>query len=50
MKPIYWHDSHEGAEGAYFGYWCFEAALVAMLFDIDDTAIAANPHYPADLV
>ncbi|WKJ90892.1 DUF1911 domain-containing protein [Methylomonas montana] len=51
MKPIYWHDSHEGgAEGAYFGYWCFEAALVAMLFDVDDSAISAHPHYPADLV
>lgn len=50
MKPIYWHDSHEGAEGAYFGYWCFEAALVAMLFDIDDSGISAHPHYPADLV
>jgi hypothetical protein len=50
MKPIYWHDNHEGAEGAYFGYWCFEAALVAMLFDVDDTSLRDHPHYPADLV
>jgi hypothetical protein len=50
MKPIYWHDSHKGAEGAYFGYWCFEAALLAMLFDIDDNGLADHPHYPMDLV
>jgi hypothetical protein len=28
----------------------FEAALVAMLLDIDDSAIADHIHYPADLV
>jgi hypothetical protein len=50
MKPIYWHDNHKGAEGAYFGYWCFEAALVAMLWQIDDAAVTEHPHYPADLV
>ncbi len=50
MKPIYWHDNHKGAEGAYFGYWCFEAALVAMLWNIDDSAFAEHPHYPVDLV
>jgi hypothetical protein len=50
MKPIYWHDNHEGAEGAYFGYWCFEAALVVMLFDVDDTSLREHAHYPADLV
>jgi hypothetical protein len=50
MKPIYWYDNHKGAEGAYFGYWCFEAALVAMLFDIDDAALAGHPNYPIDLV
>jgi hypothetical protein len=50
MKPIYWYDGHRGAEGAYFGYWCFEAALVAMLFDINDAALAGHPNYPVDLV
>ncbi len=49
MKPISWHNSHLGAEGAYFGYWCFEAALIAMLFNIDDTAVLDHPNYPGDL-
>ena len=35
---------------AYVGYWCFEAALVAMLWDIDDSAFTEHPHYPVDVV
>jgi hypothetical protein len=35
---------------AYVGYWSFEAALVAMLWGIDDSAFADHPHYPVDLV
>lgn len=49
-KPVYWHDTHKGAEGAYKGYWCFEAALVVMLLGIDDSQAQDHPHYPADLV
>lgn len=50
IKPIYWSNSLEGAEGAYFGYWAFDVALAVMLLGIDDTALKSNPHYPADLV
>ncbi len=35
---------------AYDGYWCFEAALVAMLWNIDDGTFAEHPHYPVDVV
>lgn len=48
MKRASWHNTHKGE--AYCGYWCFEAALVAMLLDIDDSAIADHIHYPADFV
>ncbi len=48
MKDMSWHGNHKGE--AYVGYWCFEGALVAMLWNIDDSAIAAHKHYPADLV
>lgn len=34
----------------YVGYWCFEAALVVMLYDIDDASFCDHPHYPVDLV
>ncbi|MBB3142754.1 PoNe immunity protein domain-containing protein [Halomonas organivorans] len=32
------------------GDWCFEAALVVKLFDIDDSAFRDHPLYPAALV
>lgn len=49
ISSIHWHDNHNAAEGAYFGYWCFEAALVAMVFNVDDRAVLDHPHYPGDL-
>ena len=48
MKPTYWHGTHTG--GGYFGYWCLEAALVTVLFDIDDSSYRDNLVYPKDLV
>lgn len=50
IKPIYWSSSLEGAEGAYFGYWCFDIALAAIVLDIADDAMRPNPYYPSDLV
>ncbi|MFT3721043.1 PoNe immunity protein domain-containing protein [Pseudorhodoferax sp.] len=47
-----WHNSHtriEGTEGDYFGYWAFEAGAVALLYDLDDSAID-HMVYPRDLV
>jgi hypothetical protein len=48
MKQAAWHNTHKGE--AYDGYWCFEGALVAMLLNIDDSALQGHIHYPADLV
>ena len=50
MKPIYWSNSLEGADGAYFGYWCFDIALAVMLLQIPDDALRSNPYYPTELV
>lgn len=50
IKPIYWSDSLNGAEGAYFGYWCFDIALAAMVLGIEDEKLRDNPYYPKDLV
>ncbi|AVS72366.1 hypothetical protein C8247_02345 [Paracidovorax avenae] len=50
IKPIYWSDSLNGAEGAYFGYWCFDVALAAMALGIEDQKLRDNPYYPKDLV
>ncbi|RKP52624.1 PoNe immunity protein domain-containing protein [Trinickia fusca] len=45
-----WFDTHERDDAGYVGYWCFEAALVVKLFEIDDSTFRDNPFYPADLV
>lgn len=50
IKPIYWSDSLNGADGAYFGYWCFDVALAAMVLDIEDEPLRDSPYYPKDLV
>ncbi|MCL2871782.1 MAG: PoNi-like cognate immunity protein [Betaproteobacteria bacterium] len=50
IRPIYWSNSLEGAEGAYFGYWCFDIALAAIVLKIDDHGLRSNSYYPTDLV
>ena len=51
MKPCYWHGMHTEKQGdSYFGYWAFEAALVTVLWEIDDTAYRDHAYYPRDLV
>jgi hypothetical protein len=50
MKDCYWHNTHTDKEGSsYFGYWAFEAALVTVLWDIDDTSYRDHLVYPKDL-
>jgi hypothetical protein len=51
-KQTNWHDTHldiDGDEGSYYGYWAFEAAAIAFLYDIDDSEID-HMVYPKDLV
>ncbi len=48
MRDTYWHNSHTGRHDTYFGYWCFEAAAVAKMLDIDDAALKDHPNYPYD--
>ncbi|GEK49262.1 DUF1911 domain-containing protein [Halomonas pacifica] len=54
-----WYDNRKGLPGynlhlcspdGYYGYWCFEAALVVKLFDIDDSTFRDHRYYPAALV
>jgi hypothetical protein len=45
-----WHDTHlMGDKGSYVGYWALEAAAIAYLYGIDDSAIKHRV-YPKDLV
>jgi len=47
FRTPYWHGF---GGGAYFGHWCVEAAVVAKVFQIDDTACLSHRNYPGDLV
>ncbi|WP_447928951.1 PoNe immunity protein domain-containing protein [Vreelandella sp. EE27] len=55
-EPAAWYDNHlmeedecEELADFYVGYWCFEAALMVALYEIDDTSFRNHPYYPADL-
>lgn len=51
MKNCYWHDRHKRrVDAGFFGYWAFEAGLVTLLWNIDDSAYRDMPFYPKDMV
>jgi hypothetical protein len=50
MKNCYWHDRHKRLHAFFFGYWSFEAGLVTLLWNIDDSAYRDMPFYPKDMV
>lgn len=52
MRNSGWHDTHlriTDTDGAYFGYWAFEAGAMAYLLELDDSEIT-HLVYPKDLV
>ncbi|BBG85484.1 PoNi-like cognate immunity protein [Aeromonas hydrophila] len=49
-KECYWHDRHKAKHAIYFGYWAFEAALVTLLYELDDSSYRDMRYYPKDLV
>ncbi|WP_089339485.1 PoNe immunity protein domain-containing protein [Burkholderia singularis] len=47
----YWYDFDEFIEGgAYFGFWCIEAAAAVKAFNLEDSLCVGLKHYPWDLV
>ncbi|MCA8020953.1 PoNe immunity protein domain-containing protein [Burkholderia metallica] len=53
MAAAVWHDGHleaqKGGKGTYVGYWAIEAAAVAYLLELDDSAFRDHLLYPKDL-
>ena len=49
-KDAYWYNSHKSKADTYCGYWCFEIAALAKIFNIDDTILRESQYYPYDLV
>jgi hypothetical protein len=50
MKDCYWYDGHKNLGVFFFGYWAFEAGLVTLLWNIDDSSYRDMRFYPKDLV
>jgi hypothetical protein len=50
MKACYWYDRHKNLDAGFFGYWAFEAGLVTLLWNIDDSTYRDMRFYPKDLV
>ncbi|WP_321889177.1 PoNe immunity protein domain-containing protein [Paraburkholderia bannensis] len=50
MKVCYWYDGHKNLGVFFFGYWAFEAGLVTLLRNIDDSGYRDKRFYPKDLV
>ena len=48
VYDTYWYENHKNRHDTYFGYWCFEAAAVAKILNIDDSALKDHPNYPYD--
>lgn len=45
-RQAYWHDTAGRDDAGYFGYWCFEAALVAEVLDAPLEPLIASEYFP----
>lgn len=52
QKYEFWYNSHLDMENrtSYVGYWCFEAAMLVYLLDLDDSSLHKYLFYPKDIV
>lgn len=54
-EELWWHvfadpTKHPLEKGGYFGRWCLEAAVVAKVFDMDDSLCLGHESYPGDFL
>ncbi|PTX60226.1 uncharacterized protein DUF1910 [Kordia periserrulae] len=46
--PLY--NQHNNPHNTYVGYWCFQAAAITKIMQLDDSSYRNNKYYPKDLV
>jgi hypothetical protein len=46
MSNTQWYENHLSEYDEYYRYWCFEAAAVAKILNIQDDHLRDHPHYP----
>lgn len=49
-KSCGWSGTHRRENGVYSGYWCWEAAAVTCIMDLDDSSYRNWKYYPKDVV
>lgn len=45
-----WYNSHDSKQGAYYGYWAYEAGAIAKILQLEDKELREQQYYPYDLV
>ncbi|RKE99040.1 PoNe immunity protein domain-containing protein [Ichthyenterobacterium magnum] len=50
LKGLKGHNDHNKENGNYEGYWCFVAAAIVKIKQLDDSSFRDNKYYPKDLV
>jgi len=49
FKRAWFHGSHKKDDSGFFGYWCFELAVLVKILKLDDLSFADHILYPRDL-
>lgn len=45
-----WHSTHKSKQDTYYGYWAYEAGVIAKILRLDDKELKEQQYYPYDLV
>ncbi len=45
-NDLAWYNTVNSSSDVYFGYWSFESAAVAKIFDLNGRVLSQNPYFP----
>jgi hypothetical protein len=50
FKDTSLYNQHLSQHNIYSGYWCFAAAAIVKIKDLDDSSFRDNEYYPKDML
>ena len=50
IRGCYWRERHSFKPSVHRGYWAFEAGMLTIINDLDDSGYRDMPYYPRDMV
>ncbi|WP_298511126.1 PoNe immunity protein domain-containing protein [uncultured Kordia sp.] len=50
LKGTPMYNQHNNPHNTYVGYWCFQAAAITKLMELDDSSYRDNTYYPKDIL